>query len=287
MDKHMLSPESKKDTALTNKRQIERGVVSKAIYMVTDTLDQSEPLRRALRDAAVGILKDDTDECVATLKRLLILSAEVGIVSGDNIQILLKAIDSMKTLAIVQEEKVITLDGFFSNTQTDTYIDTHTETGDSNYIADNSDDDTKDIHTENRKAALGSLKVEGTSSINNPSFQRSESGPVSAVQPVQNATYTSVVRSSAATLREDIQRQLEKTNQRTGTQSIATTLDIGTRRKKILEVVKSKGQVTIHEFIQSIQGCSSKTIQRELTSLVLSGTLKKTGERRWSKYSLR
>jgi hypothetical protein len=66
-----------------------------------------------------------------------------------------------------------------------------------------------------------------------------------------------------------------------------TTLDIGARRKKILEVVKSKGQATIHEFIQSIQGCSSKTIQRELTSLVLSGTLKKTGERRWSKYSLR
>jgi predicted HTH transcriptional regulator len=69
--------------------------------------------------------------------------------------------------------------------------------------------------------------------------------------------------------------------------STVTALDIGARRKKILEVVKSKGQATIHEFIQSIQGCSSKTIQRELTSLVLSGTLKKTGERRWSKYSMR
>ncbi len=64
-------------------------------------------------------------------------------------------------------------------------------------------------------------------------------------------------------------------------------LDIGSRRKRILEVVRTKGQATINEFIESIQGCSSKTIQRELTSLVLSGTLKKTGERRWSKYSLK
>ncbi|MES2986002.1 MAG: hypothetical protein V4686_02660 [Patescibacteria group bacterium] len=79
----------------------------------------------------------------------------------------------------------------------------------------------------------------------------------------------------------------KRTERPTIASSVTTTLDIGTRRKKILEVVKSKGQATIHEFIQSIQGCSSKTIQRELTSLVLSGTLKKTGERRWSKYSLR
>ncbi len=75
------------------------------------------------------------------------------------------------------------------------------------------------------------------------------------------------------------------------TQNIKTvnniSMDIGSRRKKILEIVKSRGAVTINEFMESIKGCSSKTIQRELTSLVLSGTLKKTGERRWSKYSLK
>jgi predicted HTH transcriptional regulator len=79
----------------------------------------------------------------------------------------------------------------------------------------------------------------------------------------------------------------QKVVERPLVQQSTVTLDIGARRKKILEVVRSKGQATIHEFIESIQGCSSKTIQRELTSLVLSGTLKKTGERRWSKYSLR
>lgn len=75
------------------------------------------------------------------------------------------------------------------------------------------------------------------------------------------------------------------------TQTIKTinniSMDIGSRRKRILEIVKTRGAVTINEFMDSIKGCSSKTIQRELTSLVLSGTLKKTGERRWSKYSLK
>ncbi len=75
------------------------------------------------------------------------------------------------------------------------------------------------------------------------------------------------------------------------TQNIKTinniSMDIGSRRKRILEIVRSRGAVTINEFIEAIKGCSSKTIQRELTSLVLSGTLKKTGERRWSKYSLK
>jgi len=75
------------------------------------------------------------------------------------------------------------------------------------------------------------------------------------------------------------------------TQNIKTinniSMDIGSRRKKIMEIVKTRGAVTINEFMDSIKGCSSKTIQRELTSLVLSGNLKKTGERRWSKYSLK
>ena len=35
-----------------------------------------------------------------------------------------------------------------------------------------------------------------------------------------------------------------------------------------------------------IKGCSEKTIQRELLSMVKSGILKKEGEKRWSKYSL-
>lgn len=90
---------------------------------------------------------------------------------------------------------------------------------------------------------------------------------------------------------DTVEKKLSNITINNNTQNIKTinniSMDIGSRRKRILEIVKTRGAVTINEFIEAIKGISSKTIQRELTSLVLSGTLKKTGERRWSKYSLK
>lgn len=92
-------------------------------------------------------------------------------------------------------------------------------------------------------------------------------------------------------MEERVEKKVPTITINNNTQNIKTinniSMDIGSRRKRILEIVRARGAVTINEFIEAIKGCSSKTIQRELTSLVLSGTLKKTGERRWSKYSLK
>lgn len=59
------------------------------------------------------------------------------------------------------------------------------------------------------------------------------------------------------------------------------------RREIILNTVRKIGQVTIKDISLTITDCSEKTLQRELLALVESGVLKKEGERRWSKYSLR
>ncbi len=59
------------------------------------------------------------------------------------------------------------------------------------------------------------------------------------------------------------------------------------RREVILKLFKSqKGkEFTIKDISHEVSGCSEKTIQRELVSMVTSGVLKKRGERRWSRYS--
>ncbi len=44
---------------------------------------------------------------------------------------------------------------------------------------------------------------------------------------------------------------------------------------------------SIKDIAESVKDCSEKTIQRELLELVAKGVLKKEGERRWSKYSLK
>jgi hypothetical protein len=58
------------------------------------------------------------------------------------------------------------------------------------------------------------------------------------------------------------------------------------RRDKILNFIKQHNWSSIREIAQFIPNVSSKTVQRELVELVRTGALKKTGERRWSQYSL-
>ena len=66
------------------------------------------------------------------------------------------------------------------------------------------------------------------------------------------------------------------------------TADIrhNSRRNTILELLQNKSFITVKDVTDAIHGCSSKTLQRELLSLVREGILNKKGERRWSTYSL-
>ncbi len=58
------------------------------------------------------------------------------------------------------------------------------------------------------------------------------------------------------------------------------------RRSRILKLVKDNREVTIKDIANHFADLSEKTIQRELMSFVERGVLKKFGERRWSRYSL-
>ncbi|HLP43664.1 MAG TPA: hypothetical protein VK145_00080 [Candidatus Nanoarchaeia archaeon] len=58
------------------------------------------------------------------------------------------------------------------------------------------------------------------------------------------------------------------------------------RRESILSIIKRRGTVNIKDVSSVVINCSEKTIQRELLALVDEGVLKKSGDRRWSVYSL-
>jgi DNA-binding transcriptional ArsR family regulator len=59
------------------------------------------------------------------------------------------------------------------------------------------------------------------------------------------------------------------------------------RTESILSVIKDKGTVYIKDISTVMREISEKTIQRELKRLVDSGIVAKSGERRWTAYSLR
>lgn len=59
------------------------------------------------------------------------------------------------------------------------------------------------------------------------------------------------------------------------------------RQEIIISTLKNQSNLTIKDFSKIIKDCSEKTIQRELIELVNKGIVKKDGERRWSRYSLK
>jgi len=66
----------------------------------------------------------------------------------------------------------------------------------------------------------------------------------------------------------------------------ATDITKESRRTRILKLIKDNREVTIKDIATHFADLSEKTIQRELVSLVESNVLKKFGERRWSRYAL-
>ena len=57
------------------------------------------------------------------------------------------------------------------------------------------------------------------------------------------------------------------------------------RRAAILQSLRPGAWLSIKEVAKSLPEFSGKTVQRELTDLTTAGLVKKTGERRWSRYS--
>lgn len=62
--------------------------------------------------------------------------------------------------------------------------------------------------------------------------------------------------------------------------------DLSDRTARIKTVLEAKPEATIKDLSEIITDVSTKTIQRDLNSLIASGEVIRQGERRWSKYSI-
>ena len=66
----------------------------------------------------------------------------------------------------------------------------------------------------------------------------------------------------------------------------AVSVKKNSRQSIIIGILKRKKEIIIKDVFPLIEGCSEKTIQRELSAMVRSGVIKRIGEKRWSRYSL-
>lgn len=91
-------------------------------------------------------------------------------------------------------------------------------------------------------------------------------------------------------VRQRTRERVDPSKQRSGVpqgqEVVSPTVAQKSRRERVLDVLRDKGEATIKDITEIVKDCSEKTIQRELIGLIDENVIVREGERRWSKYKL-
>ncbi len=260
-----LSPENSffaKHNAVSNiSKKTEK--IATAIYMVTDFMPDWEPLKRELRNHALGLLTGTravsarsaearsalADEVVRTMEdtvALVTLASTIGLVSGMNARILASEIGKAK-------------EGILRHYGTPAAaVSVHP--GYANVILSEAMFETGSIDAEGPAVATDAITKRHDFDIG----QNTQKRPVVTVPALEPQA-------------------------RRKPEIVAKKTDIGikiARRNDVLNVVRSKGKVSIKDITTIMKDMGEKTVQRELLALVKEGVLSKEGEKRWSTYRI-
>ncbi len=233
--------------------------IATALYMVTDFIPESEPLRIQLRTTAVALMSktrvlvtraalperstlDEIQSLFDDAAAFTQLSETIGLVSPMNGSILLSEIAK----CTAELSHLYTADR---------YADT--------------------LYPGPRAVVLTpsifEVSVPKVSAPIHPVFVPEEAGEDKGQNSQTNVLYT----------KNDTQQEKREL--------VGKSTGIGikiARRNDVLNIVKKGGQVSIKDITSILSDMSGKTIQRELLQLVKEGVLKKEGEKRWSTYKL-
>jgi len=249
-----------------------------ATYLMTGLMSDSEPLKNSLRLAALSLLKDtislkerasrqsteltgETLRALAELLSLIDLSHVADLISPMNFSIVRKELSFLHEALAARGKP-------------------GSETGGGMTIDARFFGIAKPMFTERQESPVPNpnQSIESLSELEKP-------GTVKDIYKGHTLTDKNVLNGDKTEPRSPDPRQ--QSHARLHDQSVAALEVKADRKRKILELVREKKTTIIKDFAAVIQGCSEKTIQRLLAELVEEGILKREGERRWSRYSLK
>ncbi len=220
-----------------------------ALYMVTDIMDKEEPLRNRLRTLGVEILSDIYSNFA--MSKTLLNTLDIKIIE------VLSFLDIALTISLISEMNCNILKKEFSELK-------------------------KSIVNLSQKANI-TLHQE----VNLLEFFKNEDLTTGAqnttITKFNSIGHTRIGVQKGSTLMEalsdiKISRPINKNS---------FSILKKQRQNQIINIIKERtGEVGIKDMVLAIQNLSEKTLQRELASLVKDNILKKTGKKRWSRYSL-
>lgn len=258
--------------------------ICKAYFLLTQHMQNNDSIKLKLRTLALD-MSSKTLDLVASFNKTEDLARDVAmksmaLVSVSDIAVADQSISAANFNLVVNQVQIFieevetywktlshknqaipthlfemdTLDASYKNSRTLITEDSINNSVNANIFQDLSFNKKEEIYPENKVSKISHKKVIDPAAV--------------------RGTNANVVRDSNAT--NNVKPQIGMDTN--GTKNERQTL--------ILSTIKSKGESSIKDLTDVIKGCSEKTIQRELIALVSSGDLLKTGERRWSRYSV-
>ena len=256
-----------------------------ALYMVTDILDSTEPIRNKMRVLGADILSDIHLVNMSNIK-------DIGLKVIKNINAITAFLDLSLTLSMISEMNVNILKKEFlalkNSLKESTQVPNSFMTGDQS-LADffnEVDEHTTEERIENRSPLF----------TRTPMFPNNRNISKGHILISRNSTRIGVQKGS--TLLRALSDKMALENSSKNVHKEEFELIKKERRNEILSIIKSfvlsNGQAqgaTITDINSKSQGhlksMSEKTLQRELVSMVEDGVLYKTGEKRWSRYFIK
>ena len=262
-----------------------------AIYMVSNFFSESDPMKWKLRAEAISLLENvfyiknragqERENAILAIKDSILKIVSFlnscfvsGMISEMNFKVFERELNLMFE-SLLEQKKI-----------------SQTEIGESvlprDFFLDNSGNVEQNNDGFNSSRSEYNINNESVSKLNSVNANV-EMAPVSKVVKIPsvkdlNKVATSIDINKGQKLNDD-NVLYEKDNLLS---SPYKTVEIkkSKRQEAIYNLLQKKGELTIRDVSVIVGDCSEKTVQRELSSMVKSGILKKVGERRWSKYSI-
>lgn len=304
-----MQEESKQEYGTLVAKKSERLVT--ALYLVTDLMADTEPIKHGLRKNAVALLssmnalaqldvKDRVIEFKMSLKAvteiisLLHVSVTTGIVSEMNGQLLMDGFRSLqlilekkqpiftKEMLNVDDEELGVGQGFVSAV-TSTSYDVMTPLSLAR-LHDNNYDLRRTNEALKQSQIIARMEARENKGQNIDRSIKDKNEETVDLQTSKKAV-SDKVGVSTASPHSILMEHTGNKPQPTLTSSFQ--MRKSSRRDQILALFVKGVDVSIKDIAARIRGCSEKTIQRELNALLYDNVIERIGEKRWSRYVLR
>jgi hypothetical protein len=219
-----------------------------AIYLITGLLDEQEPLKWSLRKKVLDMMS-----LIGVITRSI--GPELGKESEREIIEDITGIKSLLDIGVVA--------GIISTMNHEILL---------REISVFQENAVQQLHANNGSQSLFTDALFANTNWNFSNTQQKSKGQFKKTQQAYKRQYVFPLKS--------------KTSNQNQPKKDISSASQNERKQKILETIKEKGSVMIKDISQGFPNVSEKTIQRDLSDLVGRGSVLKSGERRWTVYTL-